>query len=104
MNRLTSWIVFRFGKPGLYIYSALIGIINLLPMLILDFPTWLYFLVFAALWFVPILQLPYLGIWIWAFVVCLGRPITWLSIVFMVAFVLYFGNIVLSLVKRPPED
>ena len=100
MNKFSTWILYRFGKIGFYAYCVLIGVVNLLPLIILDAPIWVIVLVAAALWFVPILQFPYLGIWIWAFVVCLGLPFTWLSAVYYICFAIYFGNIILSLFKK----
>jgi hypothetical protein len=98
MNRVSLWLMERFGKLGLYAYCVVIGVINLLPLLVLDAPFWVIVLASAALWFVPLLQFPYLGVWVWAFVVCLQRPVTWLSVVYFVCFAVYFGNQLLALV------
>lgn len=100
MNKITEEIIWRFGKTGLYVYSVIIGVVNLLPLIILGAPVWVIVLVAAALWFVPLLQFPYLGVWIWAFVVALKLPITWMSIVFFAAFALYFGYMAFALFKK----
>lgn len=102
MNKIKEWLLTALGGFGHLLYlviSVIPAVINLLPMLILDFPWWLYILISLILWFIPLAQLPYLGIWIWAFVVVLGRPMNWLSIVFIVAFVLYFGYMILNLLS-----
>ena len=99
MNWIKTALLTSTGVVSRLLLYALLGLlwaINLLPMVILDFPTWLFFVVGAILWFVPIVQIPYLGIWIWALVVALGRPITWISIVFFIAFVVYFGNMIIN--------
>jgi formate-dependent nitrite reductase membrane component NrfD len=99
MNKLTEKILSHFGKTGLYLYCIIIGVINLLPLIILDAPIWVIVLVSAALWFIPILQIPYLGIWVWAFVIALGQPIDWIAILYFVAFAAYTGVIISSLVS-----
>ena len=103
MNKFNEWIIWHFGKIGLYIYCVIIGVINLLPLIILGAPVWLIVLVSAALWFVPLLQFPYLGIWIWAFIVALGQPINWISVVYFTAFAVYFGNQLFALIKTYKE-
>lgn len=100
MNKLSEWILGRFGKAGFYAYCVVIGVVNLLPLIILDAPIWVIVLVAAALWFVPLLQFPYLIVWIWALIVCIGKPFTWLSAVYYVCFAIYFGMQVLALVKK----
>jgi hypothetical protein len=100
MNKLNEWIIWHFGKTGFYVYCVLIGVINLLPLIVIGAPVWVIILVSLALWFVPVLQFPYLAVWIWALVVCLGKPFTWLSAVYYISFALYFGNQAVALFKK----
>lgn len=97
MNKLKDWLISVVGEAGFIVYLFVIIAINVLPMVVLDFPWWAVVLVCAALSFFEWSQLFYLGVWIWAFVVALKQPITWLTIVFFVAFAVYYGSMIISM-------
>lgn len=96
MNKLKDWLLGALGGTGFIVYLFILVFINVLPMIILDFPWWEVVLVCFALSFFEWSQFLYLGVWIWAFVVAMGQPIDWISVLFFVAFAVYFGGIITS--------
>ena len=97
MQKLKEWLLSALGGAGFVVYIIIICVMNVLPMVILDFPWWAIVLVCAALSFFEWAQFPYLGVWIWAFVVALKQPIYWVTVLFFIAFAVYFGSIIVSL-------
>lgn len=104
MGKLKEWLLSALGGFGFVVYFLIITFINVLPMVILDLPWWAVVLVCFALCFFEWSQFLYLGIWIWAFVVALGQPIDWVTVVFFIAFAVYFGSMIISIIsalRRP---
>lgn len=104
MSKLKEWLLGALGGAGYIVFLFIIIFINVLPMVILDFPWWAVILTCFALSFFEWTQFLYLGVWIWAFVVALGQPIDWITILFFVAFAVYFGGMVVSIlsaIKKP---
>jgi len=99
MTKLKDWLMGALGSAGFIVYLFILVVMNALPMIILDFPWWAVVLVCFALSFFEWSQFLYLGVWIWAFVVALGQPIDWISILFFVAFVVYMGTIISAVVS-----
>lgn len=99
MTKLKDWLLGALGSAGFIVYLFILVAMNVLPMIILDFPWWAVVLVCFALSFFEWSQFLYLGVWIWAFVVALGQPIDWISILFFVAFVVYMGTIISAVVS-----
>jgi hypothetical protein len=99
MTKLKDWLLGALGSAGFIVYLFILVAMNVLPMIILDFPWWAVALVCLALSFFEWSQFLYLGVWIWAFVVALGQPIDWISILFFVAFVVYIGTIISAVVS-----
>jgi hypothetical protein len=99
MTKLKDWLLGALGSAGFIVYLFILVAMNVLPMIILDFPWWAVVLVCFALSFFEWSQFLYLGIWIWAFFVALGQPIDWISILFFVAFVVYIGTIISAVVS-----
>ena len=99
MTKLKDWLLGALGSAGFIVYLFILVVMNALPMIILDFPWWAIVLVCFALSFFEWSQFLYLGVWIWAFVVALGQPIDWISILFFVSFVVYMGTIISAVVS-----
>lgn len=104
MVKLKEWLLGALGGVGFLVFFLIVCTLNILPILILDFPLWAIVLICFALSFFEWAQFLYLGVWIWALVVALGSPINWFSIVYFVACFIYFGNIILSVISAIRGD
>lgn len=100
MQKIKEFLLTSLGAFGHLLFlvlNALLMLINMLPLYVLDAPLWIILLVGLLIYFVPFLQLPYLVVWIWAFVVAVRHPINWLSVVYFVACGLYLLYLIFAL-------
>lgn len=85
--------MFRNRFSGPMIIRMLIALaINIIPMLVLDFPIWVTVLVMFVLAVFELASVPYSGVWIWAAVVIVQRPFSWLTVLFFVAMAAFIAS------------
>ena len=89
MNRqIKNRLVDTLGFFGYIVYFFMSYIVTFAPLFVLDLPLLLCVLITLAVNLIPYANIPYFGLWVWAFVVSLKDPSSSLSIVFYISLAL----------------
>ena len=86
-------LVGALGVAGAIIYYLISVVLAVVPTVVLDFPIWVCFIVFFLLISVPFADILYFGVEIWAFIVALKDPSSFISILMFIAFGLHLYSI-----------
>ena len=91
------WLITAFFSA----FALIIKLLFIFPAaFVLKFPLWLILITTAVIAFVPVLgSLLNIGLWIWAFIVCLSTPVTTVSIIFYILFALTALDFIQALIK-----
>lgn len=81
------------GGVGVIVFYLVYVAFSVIPVVVLDFPLWLCFIVFFLLTTVPFADILYFGVEIWAFIVALKEPSSLISILMFISFGLHLYTI-----------
>lgn len=88
----------------LYLLSSMSFILKIIfffpAVFVLEFPFWLTLLVIGFISFVPVFgSIVNIVLWIWAFIVVLGLPLSTLSIIFYILFALNAFDFIQAVIR-----
>lgn len=87
------------GTFGVILWYIISFLYSFFPLVILRFNFWIDLILIAVMAAVPFAgEIVRLVLYVWAFIVVIGRPIDWLSIVFFVFAALYLFTTVIPFV------
>lgn len=91
---------YTLGSVGLIIWYIISIVYSFAPLLVLDIGYFVSFLLILAMNLLPIGgELLRMGLYIWATIVVLGRPLNIIYIIFLICAAVYFFTTVLPFLK-----